>query len=385
MGLDSLHSIQQGMLISFIDICEREHIQYFADAGTLLGAVRHKNFIPWDDDVDVCIFREDVDKFLEKTKTANIPYEFRYEFSTEDYYGNIIKMININTAVINCDSCKPSGAYGINIDIGILDRSYSCSILEKVKYKKLQREFLLAFANAYSIEHPHFTSVKYADYLWIKKQDRVNDRRAVLSNIHRILKCGGDKYISIYTINRGHRFKKTWFSNYCELEFGDIKLKCPKDYHKVLTQIYGKDYMTLPKIQDRKSVHLSGKVVFYDVPYADILKCMGGDLASVEGKKIVMWGAGNMFSHYMANFGDRKKPYCVIDNNANLWGTQKFGVNIFGPQFLETINPLEVCVVICNIHYLEIIEQLRKIGNYSVRIYWEDYVNKYVRGANDTN
>ena len=54
------------------EICNRHNIQYFADYGTLLGAVRHKGFIPWDDDIDISMFRSDYERFL-KIAPAELP------------------------------------------------------------------------------------------------------------------------------------------------------------------------------------------------------------------------------------------------------------------------------------------------------------------------
>ena len=61
--LDKIHACGQEILDEFVRICEENHLKYYLIAGTLLGAVRHKGPIPWDDDVDVCMPREDFEKF----------------------------------------------------------------------------------------------------------------------------------------------------------------------------------------------------------------------------------------------------------------------------------------------------------------------------------
>lgn len=56
-------------ILKFIDrVCKENDISYFVNYGTLLGAIRHKGFIPWDDDIDICLYREDYDRFLNVVK-----------------------------------------------------------------------------------------------------------------------------------------------------------------------------------------------------------------------------------------------------------------------------------------------------------------------------
>lgn len=62
--LKRLHEVQVEILKDFETICKKHHLEYFALYGTAIGAVRHQGFIPWDDDIDVGMLREDYEKFL---------------------------------------------------------------------------------------------------------------------------------------------------------------------------------------------------------------------------------------------------------------------------------------------------------------------------------
>ena len=85
--LENMHKIQLNMLIEFDKICRRNNIKYILDAGTLLGAVRHKGFIPWDDDIDVRFKREEYEKFYEACKKdLDNEHFFLQEYRTDPNY-----------------------------------------------------------------------------------------------------------------------------------------------------------------------------------------------------------------------------------------------------------------------------------------------------------
>ena len=91
--LDLLYQVQQ--------ICEKHNIRYFADSGTLLGAVRHKGFIPWDDDIDLMMTRENFEKFSKAAKEElKAPYFFQDEFTDKGSLRFMGKIMNLNTTSI---------------------------------------------------------------------------------------------------------------------------------------------------------------------------------------------------------------------------------------------------------------------------------------------
>ena len=79
--MKKLWAVELDLLNEFMSVCKRNNIRFSADAGTILGAVRHKGMIPWDDDIDVMMLREDYDKLC---KIASKEFTYPYFFQTED-------------------------------------------------------------------------------------------------------------------------------------------------------------------------------------------------------------------------------------------------------------------------------------------------------------
>ena len=82
--MKKLWSVQMEILDQIDQICERHNITYYADGGTLLGAVRHKGFIPWDDDLDICMFKDELDKFIKYAKEELKDPYFLQTWETEE-------------------------------------------------------------------------------------------------------------------------------------------------------------------------------------------------------------------------------------------------------------------------------------------------------------
>ena len=75
INVEELKHIQLDMLSDIAEFCEQNHIKYFLAYGTLIGAIRHKGYIPWDDDIDICMPRPDYDKFLRLYNKKNSAYK----------------------------------------------------------------------------------------------------------------------------------------------------------------------------------------------------------------------------------------------------------------------------------------------------------------------
>ena len=116
--IDEMKEYLLGILQEFDKLCQENQMRYSIAYGTLLGAVRHKGFIPWDDDVDVVMPREDYEKLLSiKYKTKK--YEVKSYRYSEDYYYEFSKMIDRDTLVLEKYRCDAN--MGIFIDIFPMD------------------------------------------------------------------------------------------------------------------------------------------------------------------------------------------------------------------------------------------------------------------------
>jgi phosphorylcholine metabolism protein LicD len=122
--MKKIWAVELDLLQRFLEACEKHGLKCYADAGTLLGTVRDKGFIPWDDDIDLVMFRDDYDKMVEIAPTEfEEPYFFQNYYSDENYPRGHAQFRNSNTTGILTSDLEKKFTFnqGIFIDIFVLD------------------------------------------------------------------------------------------------------------------------------------------------------------------------------------------------------------------------------------------------------------------------
>ena len=245
---------QINTLITFAEFCEKNNLRYFLACGTLLGAVRHKGYIPWDDDIDVWLLRPDYDEFVRVFREKNTNPEYSIAIpGDKNAKHSFIKLYN-NTTIKIEDGIKYKNDYlGVDIDIRPLDGSPKDYNTYKKWYKKLKFHHLLFFAR--------ISSLKYGSFIRKMKvfilKSICGTKKQILAKqdkLHKKYSFANSEYIgaaSCYFDSIKVRFKKEWFEEYILLDFEGKKFRAPKEYDKVLTAQYG-DYMTLPPAEKQK-------------------------------------------------------------------------------------------------------------------------------------
>lgn len=246
MKLDALKVVDE--------ICKKENIRYFLGYGTLIGAVREHGFVPWDEDIDLYMLREDMDRFdFVASKYLDEKKYFLQNYGTEQYLTAPLTRICIN-GTYRCASGMEKANYdkGTFIDIFPLDSMSSEEAEEKYnKVRKLFNKF------SYSIAEPLSKQAwKRAIKRFIRVFYRLTSADSYHKQIHAIATSGdktSDLLVSFagpYGIKR-ESYKKEWFKETVYFQFEDEQFPCPSGYHELLTNIYG-DYMVRPKEGDRK-------------------------------------------------------------------------------------------------------------------------------------
>lgn len=163
--MKEIWAVELDLLAEFQRVCEKYHLKYYASGGTLLGAIRHKGFIPWDDDLDVEMFREDYVKLCEVgPKEFKKPYVFQNEYTESGSLRGFSKLRNSQTtAMFEYEKQKSFDGYdkGIFIDIFPLD-SILDDPTEQSKKKKIANRWCKAYLSSIDIYfHRHESKDSY--------------------------------------------------------------------------------------------------------------------------------------------------------------------------------------------------------------------------------
>lgn len=269
---ETIHKLQELELMilkDFIAICEKNNIEYFIYGGSALGAVRHGGFIPWDDDIDIIMFRKDYEKFKKAALSEpNNKYNFLTS-KTKDYFFLFSKIMLKNTIFEEWWVNQVDFDLGIDIDIFVLD---------KVPDNKLKRFFhvkrcrvldrLLAMSvikfNGYP---PLVQALANTGHAFLKLFNI--SRESLFDKTHKLLDKYNDKdcecVCDISALHHPQIYKISDFKPGKTIMFEDVEVHCPNNLDSILTQIYG-DYMKLPPESERYN-HITQKIDFG--PYED--------------------------------------------------------------------------------------------------------------------
>ncbi len=251
-----IQNIELEMLIAVDAICRQLEIDYFLVGGTLLGAVRHKGFIPWDDDIDIGMMRSDYEKFINNAQEMLPSGLFLQSLSTElNCPFNFAKIRNCNTTYIETSVKEYDINHGIFIDVFPFDY-YSES-----KYVINKKRIILSLSSR-KICNSFYTEKKLAYTKLGRVANMVSDmvfkdvrtallaRECVYKSVHQT------SLVTNYSGAWGKReiVPAEWISRYVDLEFEGHLFKAPKEYDKYLKNVYG-NYMELPPKEKRVGHH----------------------------------------------------------------------------------------------------------------------------------
>ena len=246
--LEAVWQVEMDLLEQLLDVCKRYGLRCWVDGGTMLGAVRHKGFIPWDDDIDVSMMRDDYDKLLEiAPKEFKYPYFYQTAYTDVDYYRGHAQLRNSDTAAIRPSNCFEPFNQGIFIDIFPMDGVP----VDKVKLQSVLKanRRTLRFLKAKNLNILYsgrlgqvFRKIKARKavkrYGWVSlfkaTEDRLRDTPVSESDVIGELAFSGSDLL----FSR-HLFDKTVW-----LDFEDMKVPVPAAYDAFLRNQYGDDYMT---------------------------------------------------------------------------------------------------------------------------------------------
>ncbi len=164
--MKKIWKVELSMLDEVDRICKKYKLTYFLVHGSLLGAVRHKGFIPWDDDLDIAMPREDYDKFLEfSVKELEPPLSLHTPETEKDiFWGGFSRLRNGNTTAIEARDLSHKGNLGIWIDILPIDVCTMDEMLFERKKKRIRHCHRLLLAKLYGNDYKAYADMR--PWMW---------------------------------------------------------------------------------------------------------------------------------------------------------------------------------------------------------------------------
>lgn len=271
-----LKKLQQELLKMFLDVkevCDKNNIDYMLSGGTCLGAIRHKGFIPWDDDIDIMMLRSEYEKFAKIFKAQySEKYILTEPLKEKKYFSKMPKIYKKDTTYVEIPNAGIHGLDMIFIDVFIIENVPDSKLLRKITGKiydfcfkgasvcidylypspvieekcKENKELndYYKFRKRVGWIFSHFGGI----YFWLRRCEKIAKK---YKNTHYLGIPSGISY-------EREIFDEALYKELTEAEFCGYKVKIPADYDKYLSNLYG-DYMQIPSVEKRE-MHVAYKI-----------------------------------------------------------------------------------------------------------------------------
>lgn len=259
ISLNELKQLQLDILVKVHDFCEKNKIDYFLSYGTLIGAIRHKGYIPWDDDIDIEMTRPNYDRFITTFNGAYPELEVFAPELNESYYAPYANVCD-NRTILEEKGINHNGCHlGIKIDIFPIDGLPSDANLYKRMYKKARLyNSLLVYNQRMFSQCLHgnlFHQLKHC-LKWVIA--RIIPHSLIQKWIYNLstsydYKTAPKAGLIAFTPIK-QPIDKCCFEHYIKVEFEGKFFYTIRDYDLYLRHIYG-DYLKLPPIEERIPHH----------------------------------------------------------------------------------------------------------------------------------
>lgn len=256
LDINGLKTIQLEILDYVTGFCEEHGINYWLDCGTLLGAVRHKGYIPWDDDVDIGMLRDDYDRFMKLFNGSSTRYRFECPETSPDFYQPFGKVMDMNTVLYEPDE------KGIKISVYIDVVPYDNIPDDEAEARKVLRKWkMYVICNiarqSRIFQKPKGNIIRRAAVYALRSAVRIFPRNyftgKIISNAKRSASSQTKRVSNLLGFTKMICARQAFTS----LIYGDFegrKYKIPAGYDEYLRAFYG-DYMQFPPPEKRVSTH----------------------------------------------------------------------------------------------------------------------------------
>ena len=260
ISFEESKKIELDILKFVASVCDKHNIPYYLAYGTLIGAIRHKGFIPWDDDIDIQMTYEDSQKFYEimKTECQGTPYKM-ISPKQKGAIHNFFKVVDTRTIKKEMGFEKSSVDYGVDIDIFSLTGTPDDFEVFKDLYAKIRKltiNLRIKKQNLHgSWKNKVLLILNKIKLLFVSKKKLANKIHELRFKYH----SPDSEYVSViegcYSAKAG-RGRRGWYRDTVDVDFEGLKFKAPIDYHEVLTACFG-DYMTPPPVSEQTPHHVN--------------------------------------------------------------------------------------------------------------------------------